>query len=201
MTCNQNPFRFKRSAALVSIGAIALLILAACAPAAQETPPDTLSTSTPAIPVTGETRPPDTQPSVTVSDQAVQAGSVLIQEVVSQGPGWLVIHIQDGGNPGAVIGYAPVQDGLNQSVTVPVDVEQATGTLYAMLHTDAGAQGAYEFPGADAPVMLDGQMVNPSFVVSGLPVQASPAAPTPSVEDDNPDDYGGGRDDTGYEDY
>jgi plastocyanin len=40
----------------------------------------------------------------------------------------------------------------------------ATTTLYAMLHTDAGQVGTWEFPGGDdAPVRVGEQVVSPAF--------------------------------------
>jgi len=105
-------------------------------------------------------------PSVSVVTQAVTDGKVVIQKVVSNGPGWLVIHIQADGKPGPVIGYAAVKSGANDNVVVSVDIAKVTPNLYAMLHTDAGAVGKYEFPGPDAPVFVGGVMVNPAFAVT-----------------------------------
>jgi plastocyanin len=110
-------------------------------------------------------------PSVSVSDQTVADSRVTIAEVVSSGPGWLVIHLNAGGKPGAVIGYAAVKDGVNRNVVVEVDSKQATGGLFAMLHTDAGTVGTYEFPGPDKPVLAAGAMVNVPFLVSQAAVQ------------------------------
>jgi heme/copper-type cytochrome/quinol oxidase subunit 2 len=110
-------------------------------------------------------------PGVTVNDQAVQDARVTIAEVVSEGPGWLVIHLNAGGKPGAVIGYAAVKDGENPNVVVAVDPKRATGGLFAMLHTDAGVVGTYEFPGPDVPVMAAGGMVNVPFKVTQSMVQ------------------------------
>lgn len=107
-------------------------------------------------------------PSVTVSDQAVKDDRITISEVVSDGPGWIVIHKEQGGGPGPVVGYAAVTDGTNTDVVVKIDSYTATPKLFAMLHTDAGTVGKYEFPGADVPVMTNGEMVNPSFTVSDL---------------------------------
>ena len=102
-------------------------------------------------------------PSVTVADQAIVDGTVNVGEVVSSGAGWIVIHTQADGKPGPVIGHAAVVDGKNSSITVTIETTKATEMLYAMLHTDAGTVGTYEFPGADAPVMVDGQMVTPAY--------------------------------------
>jgi LPXTG-motif cell wall-anchored protein len=43
-----------------------------------------------------------------------------------------------------------------------------------MLHTDAGQVGTYEFPGADTPVQVDGQVVvQPFAITGGLEAQAT----------------------------
>jgi heme/copper-type cytochrome/quinol oxidase subunit 2 len=110
-------------------------------------------------------------PAVSVSDQAVVGARVTIAEVVSRGPGWLVIHLDAGGMPGAVIGYAAVKDGVNRDVVVAVDAQRLTSGLFAMLHTDAGVVGSYEFPGPDVPVMAAGGMVNVPFQVTQSMVQ------------------------------
>jgi len=100
---------------------------------------------------------------VTVMDQKIAMGTVSIAEVLSNGPGWLVIHADRAGAPGPVIGWAPVSEGLARDLVVKIDITKATPVLYAMLHTDAGKVGTYEFPGADVPVMVDEKMVSPSF--------------------------------------
>lgn len=111
-------------------------------------------------------------PSVTVSDQAIVNGKVTVEKVVSDGPGWIVIHAQADGNPGPILGFSPVADGENSSVMVEIDATGATPTLYAMLHTDAGQIGTWEFPdGPDAPVKVGDAVITPPFnVTGGLPV-------------------------------
>ncbi|RME44302.1 MAG: hypothetical protein D6796_11960, partial [Caldilineae bacterium] len=105
-------------------------------------------------------------PSVTVSDQAILKGTVTIEKVVSDGPGWIVIHTQKDGKPGPIIGHAAVSDGENDNVVVQIDATAATATLYAMLHTDAGQVGTYEFPGDDVPVKVGDKIVTPPFRVT-----------------------------------
>ena len=139
------------------------LLLAACQSAAPTT----------ALPVpTREPEPTPTiapeqmvQTSVSVEDQAVETGKVVIAEVISDGPGWLVIHAQADGKPGPILGYSPVKDGTNMEVVVEIDSDGVTETLYAMLHTDVGEIGTFEFPdGSDGPVKVDGQVVTPPFM-------------------------------------
>ena len=119
------------------------------------------------------------EPSVTVVDQAIVGGTVIVAKVVSQGPGWMVIHADANGGPGPVIGFAPLFDGVNVDVVVQVDASKATATLYAMLHTDVGTVGKYEFPGADGPVSVNGQVVTPPFkITGGLPAAGATSAAT-----------------------
>jgi LPXTG-motif cell wall-anchored protein len=128
-------------------------------------------------------------PSVTVSDQAIENGTVTVDQVVSDGQGWIVIHAQQDGAPGPVIGHAAVQDGENNDVSVQIDVANATDTLYAMLHTDAGQMGTYEFPGADTPVQVNGQVVVQPFAITGG-LEAQPTA-TPEAQPETLPQTGG----------
>jgi predicted lipoprotein with Yx(FWY)xxD motif len=127
---------------------------------------------------------PAAQLIVDVTDQPIQDGTVTMNDVVSIGPGWLVIHIDDQGNPGEVIGFAPVRPGHNPNLAVKIDPAKATPVLFAMLHVDAGTVGTYEFPGPDIPAMENGQMVSPAFQASpgagGQPAATVPAEPTPT---------------------
>ncbi len=117
-------------------------------------------------------------PSVTVADQDIVDDKVTIAEVVSDGPGWLVIHAQADGKPGPILGFSPVSDGASAAVMVAIDTSSATETLYAMLHTDAGEIGTWEFPnGPDAPVMVGEQVVTPLFKVNKQ-AAASQSVPT-----------------------
>ena len=102
-------------------------------------------------------------PSVVVQDQTIVDSRVVILKVVSPGPGWIVIHADNSGKPGPVLGWAAVRAGENLDVVVALDTKRATPVLYAMLHVDAGVVGTYEFPGADTPTMSMGAMVSPPF--------------------------------------
>lgn len=114
---------------------------------------------------TTATAPPP--PSVSVSDQPIVNNTVTVAEAVSEGPGWVVIHADEEGAPGPVIGNSEqLTNGINSNLTIEIDGESATQTLYAMLHTDAGEVGVYEFPGPDSPVSVDGAVVTSAFTVT-----------------------------------
>lgn len=159
------------------------LVLSACQAAAptadptaqptavEETEDEQMNTEEPS-----ETEPPeatqtpeeDTEQvaaAVIVRDQDVIDWTVVVPEAEISTPGWLVIHADQDGSPGPVLGYAPLEEGVNQEVLVEVDQEQITPTLYAMLHEDTGEAGVYDFPDADPPVRVNGSVVVKPFQV------------------------------------
>ena len=133
------------------------LALAACSGgAATESP-----TEAPAEAPTSE--PEMMDPSVSVSDQDATDGTVTIDQIHANDPSWIVIHADNEGGPGAVIGNAAVSVGDNSDVVVEIDLSMATPILFAMLHQDTGIVGEYEFPGDDAPVKVGDGIVNVPF--------------------------------------
>jgi hypothetical protein len=124
-----------------------------------------------------------TVPHVRVADQAVMHGDgmemsgtpvVEIASVLSDGPGFLVIHQEADGSFGGVAGFVAVPDGLSHGPTgvrVELDPAMVTPRLWPMLHVDDGAVGTYEFDGSsglDNPVAVNGEVV-------AFPINASPA--------------------------
>lgn len=108
---------------------------------------------------------PDQQ--ITVNDQLSLNSRVDIAAVYSAQQGFVVIHTDGGSGPG--IGQAPVAAGWTYNLRIPIDATQATSTLSAMLHVDDNELGVYEFgavEGADAPVVIDGAPINPTFDVT-----------------------------------
>lgn len=165
---------------------IILLALAACQPGA--TVPTVAVDPYGALPPAAAATPTALAAKVTVSDQPVDGGQLTIAQVDSPSAGWLVVHAQADGKPGAVLGYSAVKEGTNTNVVVTIDDSEATPVLYAMLHTDAGTVGTYEFPGADGPVSVNGEMVSPAFnVTGGLSLSSSTRAP---ADNSNSEDYG-----------
>ena len=117
----------------------------------------------------------DMMPSIMVVDQDASEGMVMIAEVMAQEDGWVVIHADDAGTFGPVIGYAPVVSGVTRDVAVEINTDAASDILYAMLHVDAGTLGVYEFPGPDGPVLDEGAPLSPAFTVT---VSAMPMGDT-----------------------
>ncbi len=108
----------------------------------------------------------DLEPSVAVHSQDVIKGKVTIAEAVAQLDGWIVIHADDAGSFGPIIGQSALDAGVTTDLAVDIDVNAATETLYAMLHIDGGVFNVFEFPGPDIPVLEDSEPISQVFTVT-----------------------------------
>lgn len=113
----------------------------------------------------------DMAPSIEVAPQPA-GKSVTVPSAYLEHGGFLVIHQIKEGKPvvPASIGHAMLKPGQNTSIVVPLSVATEAGDqLLAMLHTDTGKIGTYEFgPGStdnDKPVIADGKPVVKPFPV------------------------------------
>lgn len=118
-------------------------------------------------------------PSISVSDQ-ISSGSVVIDRVYSDGPGFVVVRGAGGrGTPGPVLGHTAVASGLTEDVVVELNLDLATGQLFAALHTDDTNEGDWDFgltAGADAPVKVDDQFVHQLFTAYVIEMSNQPVA-------------------------
>ena len=117
------------------------------------------------------TMPIWTVPHMRVADQIVVHGdgmdmmdmtpTVYADSVLSADAGWLVIHADNDGAPGAVLGQVQLYPGLNQNLRIALEGD-VTETVFPMLHYDTGEAGQYEFgtvEGADGPVAVGGNVI------------------------------------------
>jgi hypothetical protein len=110
------------------------------------------------------------EPAIIVSDQEVaEDGVITFENVVSNGPGWLVLYLDDEGEPGRILEYAPVQPGINEGLTMALNWREATPTVHALLYEDAGEPGVFEVPDADTVVEVDGAAVAATFQLTMPP--------------------------------
>ncbi|WP_168210513.1 DUF7282 domain-containing protein [Persicimonas caeni] len=119
----------------------------------------------------------DTTAAATADDQTLDNLSTLVTvaSATSDGPGWIVIHenacTDDQGTAtfGAVIGKAALSDGENTDISVTLERPAVDDeSLCAMLHSDTGEEGTYEFgtDDLDGPVTDgEGNVVMDSFAV------------------------------------
>ena len=176
---------FQKPSVYTAFLLILVLLLAACTSEAEPTPQQEVSEAPSEATDIDEEAEADLEEDEEMEEESVNANAVVVEDqvlssdntvtvssVTADTNGWLVIHAQAEGNPGPVIGTAPVSAGVNNAVVVEIDPASATETLYAMLHVDAGIEGEYEFPGDDGPATdADGNVVTPPFtILGGLPV-------------------------------
>ncbi len=107
-------------------------------------------------------------PAVFAINQDVVDGTVSVTRVTSNVPGWVVIHADNEGLPGPVLGQSAVPAGITADVVVEIDLDGLTDTLWTMLHVDEGTAGEYEFPGADGPVTVNDTVVVYPFAVGDV---------------------------------
>jgi hypothetical protein len=100
---------------------------------------------------------------ISVSPQDARDGKIVVARVEAPSVSWLAIHKMKDGEPGNVIGYAELETGVSQNVAVEIDVAEATPTMFATIHTDSGALGAFEYPQFDPPIEVDGKPVEVAF--------------------------------------
>jgi LPXTG-motif cell wall-anchored protein len=122
---------------------------------------------------------------VEADDQALNNGSITVAEVYASVDGWIAVHLDEGGKPGKVIGTAPVKAGETKNVVVKLGEDvPAGGKVWPMLHIDAGTIGTYEFPGPDAPVIVNGNIIMKQIAIkaagtpAGLPKTGGTDGPT-----------------------
>jgi len=97
---------------------------------------------------------------VEAENQPIKNSSITVEEIYASQDGWIVAHLDEGGKPGKVIGNTAVKKGESNNVVIKLSENvPAGGKLWPMLHIDAGTIGTYEFPGADAPVIVDGNII------------------------------------------
>jgi hypothetical protein len=107
--------------------------------------------------------------SVTIEDQEIVDDKVIVKQAISAGQGWIVIHADNEGSPGTILGYSPISHGVNTDIEVKLSSSDRTSVMYAMLHTDEDELGLFDFPGPDIPVKDDsGAVITPSFIITNF---------------------------------
>jgi hypothetical protein len=107
-----------------------------------------------------------TMPAVSVSDQEIGVdGLVIIDQVVANVSGWLVIYREEEGVSGDMMGYLPVEAGVTENLSLSINWLEATPTLYAALYEDSGEAEVFEVPTADRPITVNNEPVVVPFQV------------------------------------
>lgn len=161
-----------RFALALFVAATGIALLTACggggAPATSPSPGGSTGAGTPApeeiVFITNTPSPTG----IVVQDQSIEGGTVTVDSVDSDRVAWIVIRADRDGQPGAVLGHAAVSIGSNDNLIIEIDIEEATPTLFAVLHVDAGTPGKFEYPGGyDIAHRRNNELVQDTFQVTG----------------------------------
>ncbi len=109
-------------------------------------------------------------PALSVADQETDRnGAVVVGQVSAAAAGWVAIHADDDGAPGAMLGLTPVEAGESEDVLVRFDWRRLTRTLYAVLYADSGGEERFEPEDGYEVVTVRGEPVQVAFTVQGPP--------------------------------
>ena len=127
----------------------------------------TSPTNTPIPTATNTPVPTPAVPIINAADQPLTDEGVLeIASIVAPEDGWLVLYAMSDGEVGDVLAFTAVATGLNQTISLTIDPQLATPTLVAMLHSDKGESGEFEFPeGPDVPLEWESAMIATTFIL------------------------------------
>ena len=103
-------------------------------------------------------------PSILVYDQPILNKTIVIDRAVSDGGGWVVAYDDPGTtSAGIIVGFAPLDDGLNEAVTMTLS-SSTIETVYLLLHNDDEDIGEFDVPGDMPLLMEDGRLPPPAAV-------------------------------------
>jgi hypothetical protein len=139
---------------------------------------------------------------VTAGSQVSADGTVVVEELFLLERGYLVVHENDGGEPGEILGHVAVEEGYHRGVTVSLDeswwadaADNESGVANLPPHAESGD----EFdPAVDTPLSSFGEVAGSEFSVrrgdrpvsvvassfSGHPVEESVTVPSARLADD-----------------
>ncbi len=117
------------------------------------------------LPRQGVQEAPIEAPTISVSDQSMEAGTVILGPVSMTVDGWLVLYENDGEKPGQILGYGYLKEGEYREASIPIEDDTYTGKVYIVMHVDKGIEVEFEFPGVDMPIEIDGTVPVTSFMI------------------------------------
>src|SRR5690606_10529642 len=100
-----------------------------------------------------------TLPSLTIADQTInETGQLRIDAAAAPGPAWIVIHNDQDGELGDIVGFFPLSAETTYPLTMTIQWRDALPQLQAVLYQDAGERGRFE-PDTDTPLVIQGQTI------------------------------------------
>lgn len=120
---------------------------------------------------------------ITVRDQNLNTGIVIVDSVTTADNGWVVIYKDSDFTFDNLVGYAPVHAGTNLGVKVVVSVPEINKrpALWAVLHADKGVPGVFEWGLKQRAFTDDQLMQNGKMVVAQFQTTAPSTSPTSTL--------------------
>jgi hypothetical protein len=116
---------------------------------------------------------------IKINAQDLNTGEVMVDSVTAAQPGWIGIFKDPTATPDALVGYAPVSQGVDANFTVDIDTNRvgSAPTLYAELLVDQSGTGMFDVntiaPATGTPIV--------GFATEAAQA-AAPMAPAPVVQ-------------------
>ena len=121
--------------------------------------------------------PPTGPSSVTFEDQDSDGTSIVVAAVTLPADGFIAVHADNNGSPGAVIGHSDLLsagDSTDVTVTLDEPITEST-TLWPMAHIDIDRDGQYTFEPPDNAIDVPGTTADGSIAVVAGAVNVLPA--------------------------
>jgi len=108
---------------------------------------------------------------IAADDQTGDGTTVTVASIDLPSDGFIVIHADNGGSPGAILGWSDLLPaGASSAVVVTLNTAiSADATVWPMAHVDANSNGIYEFMPPD--VTTDVPAKTAADKVAVLPIQ------------------------------
>ena len=161
---------------LLLLGALSLVV-AACGTATSDTTSTTTTTE-------AATAAPASSPAEVVFEAQESDGtSIVVASVTLPSPGFIAVHSNDDGHPGAIIGHSDLlAAGTSTDVVVTLDTPlAATDLLFPMAHIDVNGNGVYEFAPPDNVIDFPATTADDAIAVVGAEVTVTDAAAAPAT--------------------
>lgn len=100
---------------------------------------------------------------VRTRDQSGDGRSVTVDEASLTGrSGWIVVHADDYGAPGQIIGVSnQISAGTTSNVSISLSQPISSSRyVIVMLHYEDNGDSTFDYPAADQPVVISGQIVD-----------------------------------------
>ncbi len=92
-----------------------------------------------------------------------------IDEMLILEPTWVLVHADDEGPNGPVLGRLLLEPGFYERVVIPIRWREGTPRLHIVYHEDSGQASVLDYPEADLPIVANGEPITATIDVTYPP--------------------------------